>query len=235
MLIALSFLAGLLTILNPCVLPLVPVLVAGAAASSRFGPAALALGLAFSFAVSGMALAAVGIEFGSWWPLRAAAAVLLLAAGIALAMPMVGERLSALAAPTSGLAGRLASRLPSGAAGQFGTGALLGLAWAPCIGPTLGAAFALAATGGSQFTASVAMVTFALGAGLSLLAVGYGLRRLTGAARGRVSGFASASRRIFGTALVVVALLILTGFDKVIEAAVVQALPDWFVMLATRV
>lgn len=235
MLIALSFLAGLLTILNPCVLPLVPVLVAGAAASSRFGPAALALGLAFSFAVSGMALAAVGIEFGSWWPLRAAAAVLLLAAGIALAVPMVGERLSALAAPTSGLAGRLASRLPSGAAGQFGTGALLGLAWAPCIGPTLGAAFALAATGGSQLTASVAMVTFALGAGLSLLAVGYGLRRLTGAARGRVSGFASASRRIFGTALVVVALLILTGFDKVIEAAVVQALPDWFVMLATRV
>ena len=235
MLIALSFLAGLLTILNPCVLPLVPVLVAGAAASSRFGPAALALGLAFSFALSGMALAAVGLEFGSWWPLRAAAAELLLAAGIALAVPMVGERLSALAAPTSGLAGRLASRLPAGAVGQFGTGALLGLAWAPCIGPTLGAAFALAATGGSQLTASVAMVTFALGAGLSLLAVGYGLRRLTGAARGRVSGFASASRRIFGAALVVVALLILTGFDKVIEAAVVQALPDWFVMLATRV
>ncbi len=46
MLVALSFVAGLLTILNPCVLPLVPVLVAGAAASSRFGPAALALGLA---------------------------------------------------------------------------------------------------------------------------------------------------------------------------------------------
>lgn len=235
MLVALSFVAGLLTILNPCVLPLVPVLVAGAAASSRFGPAALALGLALSFSVSGTLLATAGIEFGGWWPLRAAAALLLLGAGLALLVPAVGERLSALAAPAGGLAGRLSERLPAGAAGQFGTGALLGLAWAPCIGPTLGAAFALAASGGSRTVAAIAMAVFGLGAGLSLLVVGYGVRRLAGAGRSRLTGIAGVSRRVFGGALVVIALLILTGIDKIIEAALVQSLPDWFVTLATPV
>lgn len=231
----LSFLAGLLTILNPCVLPLVPVVVAGAASSSRAGPAALAAGLALSFAVSGSALAAVGIEFGSWWPLRAAAALLLLAAGIILMVPALSARLAALASPAAGLAGRWSERLPSGALGQFAAGALLGLAWAPCIGPTLGAVFALAATGSSRLEAAIAMCVFALGAGLSLLALGYGLRRVTRGGRGRVAGVAATTRRIFGAALSIIALLILTGLDKWVEAAVVTALPDWFVTLATRI
>ncbi len=235
MFIALSFLAGLLTILNPCVLPLVPVIVAGAAASSRLGPAALALGLALSFGVSGTALASVGIEFGEWWPLRAAAALLLLAAGLALLIPALGARLAAFAEPAAGLAGHLSGRLPPGLIGQFCTGALLGLAWAPCIGPTLGAAFVLAAAEGTRLAAAVSMGVFGLGAGLSLLAAGYGMRRLTGAGRSRMAGVTSTSRRLFGGALSLVAVLILTGGDKVIEGAVVQMLPDWFVTLATRV
>ncbi|MEW6121772.1 MAG: cytochrome c biogenesis protein CcdA [Pseudomonadota bacterium] len=232
--LVLSFFAGLLTILNPCVLPLVPVVVAGAAASSRAGPAALAAGLAISFAVSGTALAAVGIEFGSWWPLRAAAAILLFAAGLALMIPALSARLAALAAPAAGLAGRWSERLPAGALGQFAAGALLGLAWAPCIGPTLGAVFALAATGASRLEAALAMSVFALGAGLSLLALGYGLRRITRGGRSRMAGVATAARRMFGAALALIAILILTGLDKMVEGAMVQALPDWFVTLATR-
>lgn len=235
MFIALSFLAGLLTILNPCVLPLVPVLIAGAAASSRLGPAALALGLALSFAISGTALASAGIEFGEWWPLRAAAALLLLGAGLALLVPALGARLTALAEPAARLAGGLSSRIPPGLAGQFCTGALLGLAWAPCIGPTLGAAFVLAAAEGTRAAAAFSMAVFGLGAGLSLLAAGYVMRRLTGAGRSRMAGVSSTSRRLFGLALTLVAILILTGWDKVLEGLVVQNLPDWFVTLATRV
>lgn len=235
MFIALSFLAGLLTILNPCVLPLVPVIVAGAAASNRLGPAALALGLALSFGISGTVLASLGVEFGEWWPLRAAAALLLLAAGLALLVPVIGLRLSALGEPLAGLAGCLSSRLPPGLVGQFCTGALLGLAWAPCIGPTLGAAFVLAGSEGTRAAAAISMAVFGLGAGASLLAAGYGMRRLTGAGKSRMAGISSTSRRVFGLALCCVAVLILTGWDKVLEGFVVQALPDWFVTLATRV
>ncbi|QTL03370.1 sulfite exporter TauE/SafE family protein [Aquabacter sp. L1I39] len=235
MFIVLSLLAGLLTILNPCVLPLVPVIIAGAAASNRLGPAALALGLALSFAISGTVLASAGIEFGEWWPLRATAALLLLGTGLALLVPALGARLSALAEPMAGLASRLSGRLPPGLVGQFGTGALLGLAWAPCIGPTLGAAFVLAAAEGTRLAATLSMAVFGFGAGVSLLAAGYGMRHLTGAGKSRVAGISSTSRRIFGFALSLVALLILTGGDKVIEGAIVQALPNWFVTLATRV
>lgn len=235
MIYALSFLAGLLTILNPCVLPLVPVVVAGAAASSRLGPLALALGLATSFAVSGAILASLGIEFGEAPVLRMAAAGLLLLAGLALLVPALGARLGAALAPLAAVAGRLAGGVSSGLAGNFATGALLGLAWAPCVGPTLGAAFALAASGGSKIAAASAMAAFALGAALSLLIAGTGIGYLALRARGRLAGAAAMSRRVFGGALVVVAALILTGLDKAVEGAVVQALPDWFVTLATRV
>ncbi len=234
MIYALSFLAGLLTILNPCVLPLVPVVVAGAAASNRLGPLALALGLAASFAVSGAILASLGIEFGESRGLRVAAALLLMLAGLALLLPALGARLGAVLAPLSALAGRLAGGVSAGLAGNFATGALLGLAWAPCVGPTLGAAFALAASGGSKIEAASAMAVFALGAALSLLIAGTGIGYLASRARGRLAGAAALSRRVFGGALVVVALLILTGLDKALEGIVVQALPDWFVTLATR-
>lgn len=234
MILALSFIAGLLTILNPCVLPLLPVVVAGAATSNRFGPLALALGLAASFAVSGVLLASAGIEFGESRALRFGAAGLLLLAGLALVIPALGEKLSALLSPMAGGAARLAGGLSPGLAGQFGTGALLGLAWAPCVGPTLGAAFALAASGGSKVQAASAMGLFALGAATSLLLAGSGARLLAARGRGRLSRFATLSRRVFGVALVLVATLILSGLDKVLEGAVVSALPDWFVSLATR-
>ncbi|BAF89496.1 thiol:disulfide interchange protein precursor [Azorhizobium caulinodans ORS 571] len=234
MILALSFVAGLLTILNPCVLPLLPVVLAGAATSSRFGPLALALGLAASFAVSGVLLASAGIEFGESRALRFGAAGLLLVAGLALALPAVGEKLGALLAPLAGGAARLAGGLSPGLAGQFGAGALLGLAWAPCVGPTLGAAFALAASGGSKVQAAAAMGVFALGAATSLLLAGSGARLLAARGRGRLARAAHLSRRLFGVALVLVAVLILTGLDKTLEGIVVAALPDWFVSLATR-
>ena len=83
----------------------------------------------------------------------------------------------------------------AGLLGSFAAGIVLAFAWAPCVGPTLGAAFALAASGGSLAAAMATMFVFALGAALALLAAGFGLGKLAGRRTVAPAGRASAGRR----------------------------------------
>ena len=231
--LALSFLAGLLTILSPCVLPLAPIVVAASRARSFAGPLALAAGLAVSFGVVGGALAAAGIEAGDSSVLRGVSGLLLLAAGVVLLSPGLQTRVEQALSPLAAAGGMLERRAPAGLVGQFLLGALLSLAWAPCAGPTLGAAFALAASAGSLGLAMLAMAVFALGAAAALLAAGFGLGRLAALGRTRTRTFAHFGRVVFGVVLALVGLGALTGLDHRAEAWAISAMPDWLTAFAT--
>jgi cytochrome c-type biogenesis protein len=233
--LALSFLAGLLTILSPCVLPLAPLVVAASRAKNVAGPLALAGGLALSFGLVGGALAAAGVEAGDSFALRAISSVALILAGVALLSPALQAGIERVLAPLGPLSGALERRLPAGLIGQAALGAVLALAWAPCAGPTLGAAFALAASGGSRGFAMVSMAIFALGAAASLLAVGFGLGRLAALGRARARLAVAGARAAFGAALVAVGLAVLTGFDHRLEAWALSAMPDWLVAFSAQI
>ncbi len=231
----LAFAAGLLTILSPCVLPLAPIVVAGARARDTRGPLALAAGLAVTFGIVGGSLASFSIELGETGAVRLVAAGLMILVGLVMLVPMLGMGSERLLGPLSGFADRLAKRLPeAGLLGQFCAGIVLAFAWAPCVGPTLGAAFALAASGGSLGAAMLTMAIFALGAATSLMLVGYGLSKLAGSARLMAGRGAAISQTGLAIVLMVTGGAILTGFDKVVEAFFVQAMPDWLVIAATR-
>ena len=233
--LALAFLAGIMTILSPCVLPLAPIVIAGGRADDPRGPLALAAGLALTFGVAGGALASAGVEFGAADGVRWASALLMALAGIVMLVPAFGAGVERALGPLSGWSDRLRDRLPvTGLLGQFAVGVVLAFAWAPCAGPTLGAAFALAASGGSLAMAMLTMGIFALGAAGSLLAAGYGLGRLAGKSRQRAGRTAAWGRDIFGAALTVVGAMILLGWDHRIEAAFIDAMPEWLVNIATR-
>ena len=232
--LALSFLAGLLTILSPCVLPLAPIVVAASRARSFAGPLALAAGLAVSFGLVGGALAAAGIEAGDSAILRGVSGLLLLGAGVVLLSPGLQTRIESALAPLAAAGGIWERRAPAGLVGQFLLGALLSLAWAPCAGPTLGAAFALAASAGSLGLAMLAMAAFALGAAAALLAAGFGLGRLAALGRARTRVFAHAGRMLFGLVLALVGFGALTGLDHRAEAWAIAAMPDWLTTFATR-
>lgn len=230
----LALAAGVLTILSPCVLPLAPIVVASGRSKDPRGPLALATGLALTFAGVGGGLAAFGVEVGSLSGLRFASAAILFALGLALLVP----RLAAALESGLGFAGRgsdfLAARLPrAGLLGQAATGGVLALAWAPCAGPTLGAAFALAANGGSIAMAMLTMFVYALGAAGALLAVGYGLGRLTGRGRAAAAWTGLGGRIALGASLAAIGLLVFTGLDHQIEAALIDAMPDWLANAAT--
>ncbi len=231
----LAFLAGVLTIFSPCVLPLAPIVVAGGRASDPRGPFALAAGLALTYGIVGGSLAALGVEFGASDAIRALSAFVMLALGLVMMVPALAEGAERALAPLSSFSDALRERLPAtGLLGQAALGVVLAFAWAPCAGPTLGAAFALAANGGSIAMSMLTMTVFALGAAGALLAAGYGLGKLAARARGLARLTASIGREALGAALALVGAVILFGFDHAIEAAFIGAMPDWLVTFATR-
>ncbi|MBX9758175.1 MAG: cytochrome c biogenesis protein CcdA, partial [Beijerinckiaceae bacterium] len=146
-----AFLAGVLSLLSPCVLPLVPMVLAAATGEHRLGPAALAGGLAISFTAIGLFIALFGFALGlDADAFRIAAAVLMILIGAVLLVPAMQVRLAAAAGPAANWAeDRFGGFSTAGLGGQFGVGLLLGAVWAPCVGPTLGAASLLASRGES--------------------------------------------------------------------------------------
>ncbi|GLK66572.1 cytochrome c biogenesis CcdA family protein [Hansschlegelia plantiphila] len=234
--LAFALLAGLLSILSPCVLPIAPLVMGAAASGRRFGPLALACGLALSFVAIGLFVATIGFSIGLDGDVfRAVAAALMIAFGVVLLLPAAQARFALAAGPVAGWAGRRLDRAPrSGLLGQFGAGALLGAVWAPCVGPTLGAASVLAARGENLGSVALVMTAFGIGAALPLLAIGALSRRTLTRWRPRLAQAGRSGKALFGALLILVGAGVLTGTDKTIETALVEASPDWLTALTTR-
>ena len=234
--LSLAFVAGLVTILNPCVLPLVPILIGSALGKHRLGPVALATGLALSFATFGFVVVAFGFQLGiPEQGIRLFAGGLLALAGLVLLAPSLQARLTMLFAPLTNRAHAALSRTSGeGLGGQFGVGLLLGLVWAPCVGPTLGAAIAAASQGEDLASAFGTFLVFAVGVALSVTLFAYGSRKAIGARAGALQKLARYAKPVFGATLVLVGLMVVTGADKAIEAAIVELMPDWLIAFTTR-
>jgi cytochrome c biogenesis protein CcdA len=231
----LGFGAGVLTILSPCVLPLVPVVLGSAAQRHRLGPFALALGLIASFTSVGFVLAVFGSHLGiDTDQVRSAGAVILVAAGIYLLVPAVQDRVALTAAPLIAWAGQRQQRFDDGLLGQASIGVLLGVIWSPCVGPTLGAAIALAAQGKQLSEVALTMGAFAAGIASVLLAIAFLGRRLFDRIRGNAAAKAGTGKLALGGVLLIVGASILTGLDRLIEAMFVARAPDWLIALTTR-
>ncbi len=234
--IGFAFMAGIVSILSPCVLPILPIVLGGAASEHRRGPLALAAGLALSFTVIGLFVATIGFSIGLDLELfRAFAGFVLLALGLAMLVPAAGARLATAAGPLSDWTqSRFGGFDRTGLSGQFGAGLLLGAVWSPCVGPTLGAASLMAARGENLGQVGLTMLAFGLGAGLPLAALGALSRERLLALRERMLSAGHGAKTALGLVVVAVALLVLTGYDKVIETALVTASPDWLTTLTTR-
>lgn len=235
--LGLSLGAGLLTSLSPCVLPALPIIVGSAASGRRYGPLALAAGLAMAFTVIGVLLAATGSVAGLGESgIRRVAALMLFLAGAVLLSARLQDVLGRVASPLASRAAMLSTRTGDGLGGQFAIGALLGAVWSPCVGPTLGAAVGLASSAGvgSIARATASMFAFGVGSSLPLLATAYASRRML-AARAMLLTAGSRGKSILGGVLVGMGALVFFGFDKQLEAAVLARLPQWWIELLASV
>ena len=219
----LAVLGGLLTVLSPCVLPILPLIIGRSLQSHRYGPLVLVVGLISGFAATGSLLGVTA----SWFTrlmsaLRAVAIVLLLFAGILAIFPAWSYRLF----------GRLRLawvKEPArvGLIGEFWLGSQLGLLWTPCAGPVLGSILVLAAVQHNALGAFVLLVLYGLGAGLPLLAIAYGGRYLSRYLL-NLRSYGAVLQRIGGVIVVLTAIAILLGWDVQIQlwlAPIFPALP----------
>ncbi len=223
-----AFLAGVFSSLSPCVLPLIPLVLGAAVSEHKCGPAALAGGLALSFAAVGLFVAtigyAVGIDGGVF---RNVAAILMTGIGLMLIVPRFRAGFAVAA-------GRFGGFSKAGLSGQFAVGLLLGVVWAPCVGPTLGAASLMAAKGENLSQVALTMLVFGVGAALPLLLLGTMSREGIFRIRGRLLATGHGAKLAMGASLVVMGVIILSGFDRNLEAILVDASPAWLTDLSTR-
>src|SRR5467141_4848074 len=233
--LALALAAGMLSVLSPCVLPILPIVLGAAASERNWGPVALAIGLSISFVAIGLFVATVGFAVGLDADVfRYVAAVLMLAIGLVLMLPGFQAQLAVASGPIANWADARFSGVRSGASGQFWVGVLLGAVWSPCVGPTLGAASLLAAQGKDLGQVAIAMVAFGVGAALPLLLLGLVSRDVMLRWQEKLLRAGQRGKAILGVLLVAIGFLILTGLDRELEAFLVNISPMWLTQLTTR-
>lgn len=232
----LSFTAGSLTTLSPCVFPILPLVVGGAMQANRLAPVAMGIGMVTSFALMGVLVGALGAALGiDTDHIRIAGAVLLIAFGVVMLVPAFNERFTQMISPLSSVANQASSRVDGGSLfGAFALGALLGMVWSPCSGPLLASALTLVATKGNAPDGALILGLFGLGAAVPLVAIAYATRAGFSRSRDWVLGHIGKLKTGFAMVIIVVGLAILVGADKWLEAQITQRLPDAWVDITTK-
>ena len=218
-LILFAILAGAGTALSPCVLPVLPALLASGGVGGRRRPLGVVLGLMVTFTVTIVGIAKVvgGVGLGSD-PLRDIAVVVLLATGVVLLVPAIGDRLEARLS-------RLAAFGPSSTGDGFRSGLLVGAAlgfvYTPCAGPILAAVISVSAASGRTIVVAIA---YAFGSGVVLLGLTLGGRALFD--RVRRAGRGPLLQRTLGVIMILTALAIVTNLDVRFDQQVAERIPD---------
>ena len=232
---AIAFAAGVLSTLSPCVLPLLPIIIGSSVNDHKAGPFAVAGGMALSFAIIGTMLASIGVSIGlNQNSFRVVAAIIMLLIGAVLVSKTLQERFAVASSGIGSAGSSLLSRVTIGGIwGQFVIGLLLGLVWSPCVGPTLGAAVTLASQGTQLGQVAFLMAVFGLGAGLPIAILGLLSRQAMLKAKAKLQGIGGIGKTILGIFLIIVAVGILSGQDKVAEEFLTNHSPVWLINLTT--
>ena len=229
-----SFLAGTLAILSPCVLPILPILLLSALQQHKLGPIGLVLGLSTTFTTFGLALAATGTVFGIDSDLlRDILAIMLIILGLVLIFEVLQDLFTRLVNPLANKAQQASQAASiSGFWGQFLLGLILGGAWIPCTGPTLALATSLAAGGDNITQAAFIMLAYSLGVSLPIVAISY-IARGTIGDKGKLMRLGKFGKRALGLMILTVGVLLITNYDKILEAKLLGIMPNWLLNLTT--
>jgi cytochrome c-type biogenesis protein len=164
--IALVFAAGVASVLSPCVLPVVPIIITGNSDDHRLRPLLIVAGLAITFILMGVASALFGSFIGmKMLYVEKAAGVLIALLGLLLIFNVnLFKHLGFFSRITNKSRGRL---------GGFILGLTLGIIWIPCVGPMLSSVLALVATQGKVVTGIALLFVYSLGFATPMLIAGY--------------------------------------------------------------
>ena len=220
-----AFVAGVLTILAPCTLPVVPLVFGAAATGGRPRTLGILIGFSLTFVLAAVVLAAALAAAGLTTDrLRFASAVVLGLVGLTL----VSGRIEALAgrglAPVGAYGTSLAAGRPGdGLVGGLVLGGAIGLVWAPCVGPIMAAVIATAVVHGPSVETVVIGLAYVAGAIVPIAIIAGWGRRVSHTMEGAVRR--GRLRSGLGATMLVTAALVATGLDFTLEDRVATVLP----------
>jgi cytochrome c-type biogenesis protein len=209
--VGLAFAGGVLTVLSPCVLPILPIVVGRSLQSHRYGPVAMVLGLISGFAVAGSLLGLAA----SWLTqlatvLRTVAIGVLLLMGILAIVPRWSYQFFRY------FQIQLGESSGKSLVGEFCLGTQLGLLWTPCAGPVLGSILVLAAVRHQILASFLLLLVYGLGAAMPMLVIAYGGRYLSHRLL-NLRAYSSRLQQVGGIIIISSAIAILLGWDIQIQ------------------
>lgn len=224
LLIMFSLLSGIVTVLSPCVLPVLPIVLSSSAASGKRRPLGVITGLIISFSLFTLAISQIVRWLGlSAQTLRIVAVTVIGLLGLSMIVPKFNEWVERALS----FIPRMANNEPKEGSGfwpGFLTGLSLGLVWAPCAGPILASVTALAATQQVSFASVLVVVAYAVGSGIPLLAIAYGGRSLIKKVPA-LSNNLGRVQQVFGVVMILTAILIAVNVDVLVTAWLTDRLP----------
>ena len=224
LLVVFAFIAGIVTILSPCILPILPIVLSGSISGDRLRPWGVVVGFIASFTFFTLFLSAIvqrtGIsaDFLRWF-------AIVVVAGFGLALVLPGFQLL-----VEKLFARVSSLVPTGQRSGFGGGILiglsLGLVWTPCVGPILAAIISLSFAGTVTGSAVLITLAYAIGTAIPMLAIVLGGRTLLDRNRWLVN-HSAAIQKLFGVLMVITAIAIYFNIDRKFQAYVLEKFPSY--------
>ncbi len=225
LLIAFSFLAGVVTVLSPCILPLLPIILSSSDKTGRQKPLGVVTGFVLSFTFFTLFLSSLVKVFNLPADnLRAFSIVILILFGVSLLIPKVQLWLEILFS-------RLANYLPTvkgspNFVGGLLVGFSLGLLWTPCVGPILASVISLSITGTVSAESTLITLAYALGTALPMLAI-----MLAGStALQKVPWLVKNTGKIqkaFGILMIFTALGIFFNVDRKFQSYILRTFPNY--------
>jgi cytochrome c biogenesis protein CcdA len=219
-LLIIGFLAGVATVLSPCILPILPIMLSGAV-GGRSRPYGILLGFVLSFAIFTVFITAIvkslGIDIDT---LRYVAVFILILLGLMLLFPKIQQWINSKVKLPGG-----SGQQRQGFVGGLFTGATLGLIWTPCAGPILAAVITLAASTEAGLASFMIVISYALGTGLIMLLIILGSRKLLEKIKGLYKHLETI-HRIFGVIIILAGVAIAVGYDRKVQAFILDNTPQ---------
>ena len=227
-----AFVAGLLTILTPCILPILPAVLAGSQ-GSRFRPIAIVIGMSISFTLMGALISAVGsslVAFGDY--LRWFAIFFITGMGAVMFDEDVNNiyvRItSRLVQSTRSVLSPITSRGPKinddGILGGVALGTSLGFMWIPCVGPILGSILMFVSLEGNMEFGMLLLLVYSAGVGIPMLIIAYSGKYAAANFKWLIP-YAPKFKKLSGLVLILMGLMILFEIDKMLQAALLPYFP----------
>jgi cytochrome c biogenesis protein CcdA/thiol-disulfide isomerase/thioredoxin len=226
LLILITFLAGVVTVFSPCVLPVLPILLSTSTGGGRWRPLSIVMGFVAVFTIITLIFtaAAEALALPHQW-LRVVAIVALGVFGLVLLVPALGRAFERLMSPLARLAGKNANGNSLGGGLLLGAG--LGFVWAPCVGPIMASVIVLTATQGISAESVALTIAYGLGAGVPMLGIAYGARGIVARAR-KLGPRSVLIQRAFGGLAVLACAALLFGWDARLQTFALRNLPpEW--------